>query len=140
MEVTINDIQFQKSLSEVIAKLLPDAIERGLTEACLLIEREAKQNCQNTAKDNGQLSQSITHEVNNTQGVIGTNVEYAPYVHEGTGIYAANSHAEEIPWVYKSADGKYHTTSGQKPKPFLKDAVEANRDNVLKCFENKLEG
>jgi hypothetical protein len=72
-------------------------LEGPLTKACLLVENDAKKRC---PVDTGQLRQSITHEVEGNTGVIGTNVEYAPYVEYGTGIHAKDGNGRQTPWSY----------------------------------------
>ena len=128
------------NLQNVIDKLLPEAINSGLEYAGQLIENEAKRNLGNgkSGVDTGILRASITHEVNeeNSSVSIGTNVEYAPYVHEGTGIY--NPEGRKTPWIYTTADGKTYISHGQKANPFLQDAVDDNFDNIIKKFENLL--
>lgn len=54
-------------------------------------------------------------------GYVGSNLEYAPYVHQGTGIYAKDGNSrKQVPWVYYSEkDGQRHVTKGTKPRPFL---------------------
>lgn len=84
-------------------------LEGPLTKACLLVENDAKKNC---PVDTGQLRQSITHEVEGNTGVIGTNVEYAPYVEYGTGIYAKDGNGRQTPWSYKDSKGNWHRTVG----------------------------
>jgi len=76
----------------------------------------------------GTLMNSITHQVVESEDsvYIGTNIEYAPYVEYGTGIYADNGAGRQTPWVYKGNDGKLHFTHGMKPKHFLKDGVIGN--------------
>lgn len=107
---------------------------QGMEKACLIVESAAKKNC---PVDEGPLRTSITHDVSETpqeiRGRDGTNMEYGPYVHQGTGIYAVNGDGRKEPWGYTSESPKYsgfHVTVGQKPQPFLKDAVEANKDAI----------
>lgn len=136
-EIQVDDAKFHKNLEHVIDQLLPEAVRQGLQKACLIVERDAKKKC---PVDDGTLRASITHEVKDEEGIVGTDVEYAPYTHEGTGIYAAGGHGRQTPWRYRSADGTWHTTSGQKPKPFLKEAFEENKDEILKSFADLLKG
>lgn len=137
MNIGYDDEDMQKRLKEAFTKLVPEAIKRGMTNACLIVEGEAKDIC---PVDDGILRASITHAVSDdgSEGEIGTAVEYAPYVHEGTGIYATEGHGRQTPWTYCDAEGKFHTTEGQKPQPFLRDAAESKRDEILKCFEGEL--
>ena len=68
-----------------------------------MVEAQAKVNC---PVDDGQLRQSIGSEVKGNIGAIGTNVEYAPYVHQGTGIYAVNGDGRKTRWKYQDAKGE----------------------------------
>ncbi|MDI1796975.1 HK97 gp10 family phage protein, partial [Staphylococcus aureus] len=70
--------------------------------------------------DLGFLKESIDFrfENNGLTGVINVGAEYSVYVEYGTGIYATKgSRAKKIPWSYKDANGKWHTTKGQAPQP-----------------------
>lgn len=127
-EVVIN-------LGKVIEELLPAAIKQGLSEVGQMVENDAKRYC---PVDDGTLKAHITNQVVKEDTVeIGTNVEYAPYVHEGTGIYADDGRS--TPWVVRTADGKFFTTAGMPPNPFLQDAVTHNMAKIPKVFENLLE-
>jgi len=61
---------------------------------------------------------------------VGTNLHYAPYVERGTGIHAANGQGRQTPGRFKAANGKWVTTSGMKPQPFLLPALRRNEYNV----------
>lgn len=136
MAVEWDSREFDKKLQEFADKGLLEAVQKGLEKACILVEVSAKENC---PVDDGVLRASITHDVEGTQGFIGTNVESAPYVHQGTGIYAVKGDGrKEVPWSYQDAEGKWHTTKGQKPNPFLQKAIDENQDEVLKQFEGLL--
>ena len=106
------------------------AIDRG----CQMIENKAKELC---PVDDGVLRASITHKVQESSvgtitGTVGTGVEYAPYVHQGTGLFAVNGDGRKEPWVYKDAKGQFHKTIGQKPQPFLLDASVGEMDAVIR--------
>ena len=111
-------------------------LEGPLTQACLLVEAEAKRKC---PVDTGQLRQSITHEVIDNTGVIGTNVEYAPYVEYGTGKYAANGNGRQTPWSYQDPKtGNWIWTAGQRPQPFLEPALLENEKDILELIEEEI--
>ncbi len=120
---------------ELIDKLLPEALIKGLEKSGQLIENEAKRK---VAVDDGILRSSITHEVDeeNFSVTIGTNVEYAPYVEFPTGIHAQDG--RQTPWTYQDAKGEWHTTEGTEAQPFLQPAVDENINNIVKQFENLL--
>lgn len=136
MPVKWDSTEFDKKLKEFADKGLLEAVQKGLEKACILVEVSAKENC---PVDDGVLRASITHDVDGTEGYIGTNVEYAPYVHQGTGIYAVNGDGrKEVPWCFQDIHGNWIYTKGQKPNPFLQKAIDENQDKVLKQFEGLL--
>ena len=112
-------------------------IIKGLTIACTRVENEAKTNA---PVDDGTLRMSITHEIDaaRLQGIVGTNVEYAPYVEFGTGIFAAGGDGRKTPWSYKDASGKWHFTKGQHPHPFLVPALDNNRKKIIEDIKGAL--
>lgn len=89
--------------------------------------------------DLGFLKESIDFKFTNggLTGVINVGSSYAIYVEFGTGIYAqgpGGSRAKKIPWHYKDADGKWHTTKGQHAQPFWNPAIDAGRETFNKYF------
>ncbi|MDB1935270.1 HK97 gp10 family phage protein [Clostridium tertium] len=129
--------EFVKSIENATLKIVVEA-SKNMEKACLLVEREAKKNC---PVDQGILRASIKHDVNfNDAEIVGTvfsSLEYAPYVHQGTGIYAVNGDGRKTPWKYEVKAGKYkgyHITKGQKPNPFLDKAKLDNKDKILKIL------
>lgn len=132
----MNNINGLSSLIKKLNKLSNTSVKDSLEKSCLLVETDAKKLC---PVDDGQLRQSITSElINNNNGAVGTNVEYAPYVHQGTGIYAVNGDGRKDRWSYQDAEGKWHSTIGQKPQPFLERALDNNRDKINKIFEDEI--
>lgn len=113
-----------------------------LTKAALYIENEAKLRC--PVGDTGLLRASITHEVYDKEAVVGTNMEYSPYVEYGTGLFAeAGNGRKDVPWHYQTADGEWHSTSGQSPQPFMRPAIDENieelTDLLTKEFRKSVE-
>lgn len=111
------------------------ALGRGMEKSLAYIEGDAKREVK---ADLGRLRASITHRttVNETEirGRVGTNVEYGPYYHEGTGIYATNGNGRQTPWVYKDRHGIMHFTRGMHPHPFLRLAKDKNRERIGRTF------
>jgi HK97 gp10 family phage protein len=134
--------QFQ-GLDEVLNSLEELADEEkfmaALGKACALVERSAKQNA---PKDTGALRRSITSEVekNGTDivGVVYTPLEYAPYVEYGTGLFAEQGGRQDVPWNYQDDEGNWHSTSGQKPQPFMQPALNDNRERILRIIKEGL--
>jgi len=113
---------------------------------------EARRRC---PVDEGRLRSSLTMEMQQVQkypaAVIGTNLPYGLYVHEGTGIYGPRrtpitpKRARVLRWPVKN--NQYKQTGGNRryaggrtaayayarsvkgvpPRPFLRDALQAAR-------------
>ena len=132
-----NSKEIVNRIHQAIRDDIPKAIEGGLLKGCLLIEREAKTR---VPVKTGNLRNSITHKVeqDTLTGYVGTNVEYAPYVEIGTGIYSSQGDGRQTPWTYTDANGEKHWTQGSHPHPFLKPARDENLSAILKCFEGLL--
>lgn len=116
-----------EQLTTKLSKIATIDLTDVLTECCILVEGTAKTLC--PVRD-GQLRQSITHEVNPQMGVVGTNVEYAPYVEIGTGIFSSAGTGRQTPWTYQDAEGNWYTTVGQHPQPFLRPALKQNQKEI----------
>lgn len=110
----------------------PQSLNNALSKACALVEREAKKNA---PKGDGTLRNSITSTVENNQGIVFTPLEYAPYVEYGTGLFAEEGGRKDVPWCYQDEEGNWYTTSGQHPHPFLRPALEENREAILKILK-----
>lgn len=66
----------------------------AMNRIVLTVERAAKKR---TPVDTGTLRRSITHRVESSgeRGVVGTNIEYSRFVHEGTSRMRARPYLEE---------------------------------------------
>lgn len=109
---------------------------KAIQKACLIVERSAKTKA---PKGDGGLRNSIKSQVENDSGevvgVVYTPLLYAPYVEYGTGLFAENGGRKDVPWVYKDDKGKFHTTSGQHPQPFMRPALNENREKILQILK-----
>lgn len=102
-------------------------LQAALGKACALVERAAKEKA---PKDTGELRRSITSCVEDTQGIVFTPLEYAPYVEFGTGLFAEDKGRTNVPWNYQDDKGVWHSTSGQHPQPFMRPALDENREQI----------
>lgn len=132
-------IEFE-GLDRVIARIESIAeeqkLERALGRACAVVERTAKQKA---PKGNGTLRNSITSRVENNEGIVFTNLEYAPYVEFGTGLFAEGGNGrKEVPWRYQDDKGEWHTTSGMHPHPFMRPALLENRQKIVEILKEDL--
>ena len=136
------DIKFE-GLDKLIDKIEDigdvQAIASAMQDACDLVEGSAKDKA---PKDTGALRRSITSkiEVNGSEidGIVFTPLEYAPYVEYGTGLFAENGNGRQTPWVYRDDKGDYHDTHGQHPQPFLRPALNENKDEIIQIIKEAL--
>ena len=110
-------------------------LSSAIGKACALVERSAKQNA---PKGTGELRRSITSKVeergDRIEGVVYTPLEYAPYVEYGTGLFAEEGGRKDVPWHYQDDKGEWHTTSGMKPQPYMRPALEENREEIIRII------
>lgn len=106
-------VEVREDNREAIADAIDRALVAALEEVGLVAEGYAKRAC---PVDTGRLRNSITHIVNEDGkcAIIGTNVEYAPYVELGT--------------------------RHQKPQPYLKPAAEDHESTYRSIFRKHLGG
>ena len=107
-------------------------IDMALGKACAIVEASAKQKA---PKGDGDLRRSITSKVDDYKGIVYTPLEYAPYVEYGTGLFAENGGRQDVPWCYKDEEGEWHSTSGMKPHPYMRPALEENREKIVQILK-----
>lgn len=90
----------------------------------------------------GNLRNSITHDSvsddHSVTIVVGSPVDYAPYVELGTGVYASDGKGRKTPWRYQDNKGNWHTTNGMPPRPFLRPAVENHIKEYREVLQQEL--
>lgn len=135
----MNDVRLEglEGVTKRLEKMVDvDNLKRAMGQACALVERSAKQKA---PKGTGELRRSITSEVSteggDVVGVVFTPLEYAPYVEFGTGLFAENGGRQDVPWCYQDDEGEWHTTSGQHPHPFMRPALNDNREKIKRILE-----
>lgn len=111
-------------------------LERAVSKAALLVEAEAKKKA---PRDTGDLARSIVSKVETSGkevvGTVFTPLFYAPYVEYGTGLFAEDGNGrKDVPWHYQDDSGEWHSTSGQHPQPFMRPALDENREQVLRII------
>lgn len=91
------------------------------------------------AVDTGRLRGSIAHQVGGDSVEVGTNVDYAVYVHEGTGKYAIGGGTPKERWVYRDPlTGKFRMGFPQKPRRFIKNAMERFAKDYIEIIKEYL--
>lgn len=126
--------------ADVLSAMQAD-VKRALEMCGLLAEGYAQVNLTNSkAVDTGRLRNSINHKVviddAESAVYIGTNVEYAPYIEFGTGIYYEGG--RRTSWVYKDRNGDFHMTRGMRARPYLKPAVADHEAEYRQILEDEL--
>lgn len=96
-----------RRLEAKLSDLAKIDLMKGVKQATLFVQGEAKALCGGFKISKGELRQSIytatEYEGDICRGVCYTNKEYAPYVEFGTGPNGQKSHAgvsPDVPWVY----------------------------------------
>lgn len=116
-----------------------EKFKAAMGQACALVEREAKTNA---PKGNGDLRRSITSKIEvddaDIKGIVFTPLEYAPYVEYGTGLFAEQGGRQDVPWHYQDDKGEWHTTSGMHPSPYMRPALDENREQILRILKRGL--
>ena len=133
------NLEFEFNNLDVIARNITDKIEdnaeNALKKSCALLEREAKIKA---PKDTGTLRNSITSRIvrdgDEIAGEVYTPLEYAPYIEYGTGLFAEGGGRTDVPWVYQDDKGDWHSTSGQKPRPYMRPAFDENREEIVRIL------
>lgn len=148
LEMAINELE---GLSDI------NALEAAITRGVLILERAARQKA-----PKGELQRSITSKVDGLTGTVYTPLEYAPYVEFGTGLFSIHPMGgrKEVPWVYvegsshkpskktvhteesalkakhylESLGLEAHITSGQEPQPFMRPALDENREEIKRAI------
>ena len=130
-----------KGLDKLIKKIDNAAdlqnINAALQECCALVERSAKKKA--PKGKTGDLRKFITSKVENGVGIVFTPLEYAPYVEYGTGLFAEEGGRKDVPWAYEDEEtGELIWTSGQKPQPFMRPALNENREAIKRILKQRL--
>ena len=112
-----------------------------------LVEAEA---VQNAPKDTSRLANDIqvfTDNLHNLSISVGNSkaIDYAPYVHEGTGLYGTKKRriTPTKKKALKTPFGLRKSIKGQKAQPYLEDALEAvtnsgKLNNLLNNYTDEL--
>lgn len=116
-----------------IDKEVLNALEESIGE----MEAQVKRN---TKVKTGKTKDSWDHKVDkkNYVAYVGSNYENAIWEEFGTGIHAQNGNGrKDVPWVYRSEDGKWHRTSGKKPRRALQNAFKSLKLRIESYFKKR---
>ena len=137
------DIKFE-GLDKLIGKIEDfddvHAMTSAMQDACNIVVGAA---IDKAPKKTGALRRSITSKVeltgNSIEGIVFTPLEYAPYQEYGTGLFAENGNGRKTGWAYEDEKtGKTIFTRGNRPHPFLRPAVNENKDKIINIIKGAL--
>ena len=139
----IDDAQLRRELQSPGGLVWNEMLRRG--------NRVLNQARRNAPVDEGRLRASLSlqmrQEISGPTAVVGSNLEYSVFVHEGTGIYAGRGmirprSSRFLSWPVKNNSGRGNrryrggrtqsrafakAVRGVPPRPFLRDALSAAR-------------
>jgi len=127
--------EVQKKMEQIVKDMHGGPFIQVMKKATLLVARAAKQNA---PVDTGRLRASITPEIRRTtrevQGVVGSNVKYAPFVELGTRPHWPPVSALEV-WAARHGTSAYLVARaiskrGTRARRYLQRAVEENADKI----------
>ena len=136
-------IQGADEIIEMLEEMVDASkLSGAVDKACLLVEGEARRKA---PRRTGNLRRSIESKVENNGdeivGTIFTPLEYAPYVEYGTGLFATGTGGgrKDVPWVYyDEKHNQFVRTSGQTPQPYMRPALDENRDKIIDMIREGL--
>ena len=137
------DIKFE-GLDKIIEKIEDfddvHAMTRARQDACNTVEGAA---IDKAPKKTGALRRSIKSKVeltgNSIEGIVYSPLEYAPYQEFGTGLFAENGNGRKTGWAYEhEKTGETIFTRGNRPHPFLRPAVNENKDKIIQIISDSI--
>lgn len=137
VNLRVDNLAFTKALPKAVAALVD--IEQDRVSAAAQYLKSAAIEC--APSDTGALRAHMLSQTSidggDIVGVVGNDLEYAPYVHQGTGRYAIGGRGRKTPWrvetIYKGKKVAFWTV-GIKPQPFLKSAVESSLSQIKRLL------
>ena len=90
------DNEVGRNLNKLAKELGSKYLYKSMAKACAVVRNDA---IQNAPKKTGALKRSIDFEVaaDGTEGVIFSNLSYAPYVEVGTGAFSKKGGGRDTP-------------------------------------------
>ena len=120
-----------KDFTKIVLDKINKTGETFLEEVGGEVEAQTKQN---TKVDTGKTKGSWEHIVNTEkmEVQVGSRYKNALWEELGTGIYALNGDGRKTRWVYRTPDGKFHSTVGKKPRRALFNAYNSKKNQIIR--------
>lgn len=122
--------------------LTGEELKAAMGKACALVEGVAREKAPKGRT--GDLRKFMDSKVEDNGGeivgIVFNPLEYAPYVEYGTGLFAENGNGrKDVPWGYEDEKtGETIWTKGQHPQPFLRPALNENREQITRLLRGGL--
>lgn len=131
MAIEFEDYSFK------VKEAIHDGIIAYIYEVVGEIQTQA---ARNTPVRTGRSKESWDYEVNeqSQEGIVGSPLEELIWNEFGTGQYALHGDGRKTPWKYKDINGKWHTTTGKRPRRSFFKAFESVKPNLPTILSNKL--
>lgn len=137
-------INLRRKKEQMVRDLRGNEMVQGMRQATLLVVRSAKEGA---PRDTGRLVNSIQPDINirgsSIVGVVGSNVDYAPYMEMGTGVFAGGGRHFPPPaaldvWARRHGfDNGFQVAlaiykrGGLRPRKFLENAIVQNESQIV---------
>ena len=120
-----------RDFSRIVLQKIQETGETFLEEVGGELESQTKRN---TKVDTGKTKESWEHVVNaeKMEVQVGSRYKNALWEEFGTGIYALNGDGRKTRWVYRTPDGKFHSTVGKKPRRALYNAYNSTKNAIIR--------
>ncbi len=124
-----------------------DPMQRFLFRVASEVKKEAKQIAPYDTRNLRRDIQVFDENIHKGEVEIGNTLlaPYAPYVHEGTGIYGKKKRRikPKTKKALKTPYGVYKSVAGQKAQPYLHQAAQkvlnqSNMDKMAECLADEL--
>ena len=148
VDITDNTGEFKEALERAMARALEiiggkaETYAKGLTPTGTVASTHVEHYI------GGTLRNSITHRVDEDTVLVGTNVEYAPYVELGTGKeyqpppewieHNAKRGSGRDRWFWQDMNGDWHVGYPRKGVHMLQQAMENHLDEYKNVIDNEL--
>ena len=135
----------QAEMERIAAELHGAPVVQAIRDSTLLVQRDAKIAA---PVDTGRLRASIMPEIrtpgNDVEGVVGSNVFYAPFMEYGTRPHWPPQSALET-WARRHGTSAFVVARaiarrGTKARLFLTNAFESNKDKIIHHINNAVRG
>lgn len=132
--------QIAQNINKFPEKLIP-LLRKTSNKVAIVIQGEARKL---SPIDTGRLRSSIAVSlgINFLGAIVGTDVEYAEYVHEGTGPHIVP--VEDLRgWARRKGIDPYQVQAGiakrgTQAQPFMEDAIKNKERDIRNIFESAL--